>query len=262
MEKKNTGLIVLVIILSVLVVALSGFFVYDKLLNNKDSNLNNIRNSIENIVEEELYILWNKNNISEITMQERLQVALERYAKDNGLDLLSYKPETISAADLEKAYYKTSCAINPLVHQNILYYAKVNSFTEVLYTYDADNKIYKVNPVGKGTIKIEPTYSNVIEFKQLDENEYSISYQYLFTWINHGEVDNNVYFSYTDAKNQVNGIKVFDNKGTLNSYDELKVELDDYVENNYDKIKDRLITHNYVFSYEHDKYNLKDFYLS
>ena len=62
MEKKNTGLIVLVIILSVLVVALSGFFVYDKLLNNKDSNLNNIRNSIENIVEEELYILWNKNN--------------------------------------------------------------------------------------------------------------------------------------------------------------------------------------------------------
>ena len=51
MEKKNTGLIVLVIILSVLVVALSGFFVYDKLLNNKDSNLNNIRNSIENIVE-------------------------------------------------------------------------------------------------------------------------------------------------------------------------------------------------------------------
>ena len=230
--------------------------------NSEDSNLNDIRKSIENIVEEELYVLWNKKGIGEISTQERLQLALERYARDNNLNILNYQPETVSASELENSYYKTSCTINPLIHQNIYLYEKVSSSSDVLYTYDANTKTYKVNPVGKGTIKIKPTYSNVVEFKELSENEYSISYQYLFTWVNHGDVDNNVYFSYNDAKNQVNGIKVFDIKGMLNSYDELETELNDYIKDNYDKIKDKLITHNYEFSYELGKYNLKNFYLS
>lgn len=38
MEKKNTGLVILVIILSLLVVGLSGFVVYDKLLNSNNNN--------------------------------------------------------------------------------------------------------------------------------------------------------------------------------------------------------------------------------
>lgn len=38
MEKKNTGLIILIIILSVLVVGLSGFVIYHKLFNNNDVN--------------------------------------------------------------------------------------------------------------------------------------------------------------------------------------------------------------------------------
>lgn len=41
MEKKNTGLIVLVVILSLLVVGLGGYIVYDKVLNKEDSNINN-----------------------------------------------------------------------------------------------------------------------------------------------------------------------------------------------------------------------------
>lgn len=46
MEKKNTGLIVLIIILSVLVVALSGYIVYDKVISN-DKYKNNKENTIE-----------------------------------------------------------------------------------------------------------------------------------------------------------------------------------------------------------------------
>lgn len=43
MEKKNTGLVVLVIILSLLVVGLGGYIVYDKLLGDKDiDNKNNM----------------------------------------------------------------------------------------------------------------------------------------------------------------------------------------------------------------------------
>ena len=41
MEKKNTGLIVLVVVLSLLVVGLGGYIVYDKILNNGVSDNGN-----------------------------------------------------------------------------------------------------------------------------------------------------------------------------------------------------------------------------
>lgn len=49
MEKKNTGLIVLVVILSLLVVGLGGYIVYDKVLSKEDSNINNDVKDNDNI---------------------------------------------------------------------------------------------------------------------------------------------------------------------------------------------------------------------
>lgn len=49
MEKKNTGLIVLVVILSLLVVGLGGYIVYDKVLDKEDSNINNDVKDNDNI---------------------------------------------------------------------------------------------------------------------------------------------------------------------------------------------------------------------
>ena len=49
MEKKNTGLKVLVIVLSLLVVALSGYIVYDKVLS-KDINSNSDKNSKDDVI--------------------------------------------------------------------------------------------------------------------------------------------------------------------------------------------------------------------
>ncbi len=53
MEKKNTGLIVLVIVLSLLVIVLSGYIIYDKVLNN---NVNENNYGLE-INKDELYIV-------------------------------------------------------------------------------------------------------------------------------------------------------------------------------------------------------------
>lgn len=47
MEKKNTGLIVLIIILSLLVVGLGGFIVYDKVLSNNEVENNNNNNVVD-----------------------------------------------------------------------------------------------------------------------------------------------------------------------------------------------------------------------
>ena len=56
MEKKNTGLIVLVMILSLLVVGLGGFIVFDKVLSNdkiEDSNIDNNNEDSSNDTKEE-----------------------------------------------------------------------------------------------------------------------------------------------------------------------------------------------------------------
>lgn len=71
MEKKNTGLVVLVVVLALLVVGLGGFIIYDKALskdnkitendNNKNENINDNNISVENSVDyvDEYYKLFN-----------------------------------------------------------------------------------------------------------------------------------------------------------------------------------------------------------
>ena len=63
MEKKNTGLIVLVVVLCLLVVGLGGYIVYDKMLdksvndtNNKDKNDNIIDKNVATILNETIVI--------------------------------------------------------------------------------------------------------------------------------------------------------------------------------------------------------------
>ncbi len=66
MEKKNTGLIVLVIILFILVLGLGGFIVYDKCLNkknneivdNKNNNTNNDNSAIKNNLIKRQQLQW------------------------------------------------------------------------------------------------------------------------------------------------------------------------------------------------------------
>ena len=55
MEKKNTGLMVLVIILSLLVLGLSGYIVYDKVLSKEDvsNDVQNVNDESNDIVKEE-----------------------------------------------------------------------------------------------------------------------------------------------------------------------------------------------------------------
>ena len=61
MEKKNTGLIVLVIILSLLVVGLGGFIIYDKVFSNK---VENTKDESNNVITENNQINQKENNNS------------------------------------------------------------------------------------------------------------------------------------------------------------------------------------------------------
>lgn len=87
MEKKNTGLIVLVIVLSLLVVALFGYLVYDKVLNKEpESNMvdNNENDNMENDT--------NKNGNIDSTILNKLYSIIgiqpvDQFYKNNCLNL-------------------------------------------------------------------------------------------------------------------------------------------------------------------------------
>ena len=76
-QKNNTGLIVLVIVLFLLVLGLGGYIVYDKVLSNKETPVNEPTNNVpsnNDVVEEQLpewaeYLL--KQNINSIVVNNR-----------------------------------------------------------------------------------------------------------------------------------------------------------------------------------------------
>ena len=107
MEKKNTGLVVLVIILSLLVLGLGGYIVYDKLLseNNeeipKDENNNKI---VEDNVENEMQqnTSFNSNWINYLLSTHILEAKISRLRSvDLGDDYDLNKTVTISMNDLK-----------------------------------------------------------------------------------------------------------------------------------------------------------------
>ena len=88
MEKKNTGLIILVVVLSLLVLGLGGFIVYDKMMNKKeDIKTEEKENNIDNDIDEK------------VKLKEEELKKLETYInkiENNSFILMNYsKPEYI-----------------------------------------------------------------------------------------------------------------------------------------------------------------------
>lgn len=96
MENKNTGLIVLVIILSLIVVGLSGFIIYDKVLSNDkidDNNINDTNDNNENNDNTDLLNqykekitggIWYKNGTVFSFRNEKTAFSIGKYGSDGG----------------------------------------------------------------------------------------------------------------------------------------------------------------------------------
>lgn len=80
---------------------------------------------METIVEEELYVLWNKEKIEDITNNERLTLAIKKYAKNTNLDY--YSLEKVKKIDVEKAFKTTSVSSLGLKHENVKGSAKITT---------------------------------------------------------------------------------------------------------------------------------------
>jgi hypothetical protein len=94
-------------------------------------------------------------------------------------------------------------------------------------------------------------HASIIKNYEKNNNKYVISMNYLFA-------DDNVgweyyYGSFNDVKNGANSIvKAYDENGTY-------LNAQEYLDNNYNNIKDKLATYTYVFELKKDNLVLTDF---
>ena len=212
-----------------------------------------------NIIDEELYVLWNKDNINEITNQEKLQIAVETYAASN--NYASYADiVSVSGSDLESFFSKTSLRNLELVHQDIRPFYKLYMEGDAAMSYNEETNEYLTNPFDIVSTSIEP-YQEYLVDSYKEDNLYYISYKYV--WIETGDFYpvSAIYPSYEDCLNETNAI-YDENKTDFDNVDEetfISNDLIDYVNNNEDTIKENLTIYNYVFEKINDEYILVDF---
>ena len=264
-KKEGRFYIIALVIVALLCFGTIGYLIYDEFakedeVENNDNNQTNEQvkreeiddktlSSLNSIIENELYVLWNKENINEITNQERLQVALLKLADFLNAIHYSYL-DTFTAVDLEEAFKQTSIGYLSLTHETIHPFIKLSVFNEDGFIYNEDEKIYTNAIFGSGSSVIQP-YESLLKEAYYEDGLYYISYQYIWTITpDIGPAYYDLYYSYSDAYNHGN---------SYFSGDDTTGEIKEYINNNLDIIKENTDTYNYVFEKDNNNFVLIDF---
>lgn len=204
---------------------------------------------IETILDDELYVLWNKNEINEVTNNERLTLGIKKYAKDNNLDF--YDLKKVKAGDVEESFKTTSIGNLTLKHEDIMGSYKITLCEHIDWKYNAEAKEYTTNIMGHGVCAAKEIYRKLIDLKE-ESGKYIATYKYMFTYGCEGDITR-IYGSYEDALKENNKLAEIGNVA------ETKEEFDQIVASKYDGVEDKLAIYTYTFERINDKITLIDF---
>lgn len=98
-----------------------------------------IKNQINDVINYQLYVLWNKHSINEIKNSEKVQVAFELYKKSKNVKYLD-EPE-IDASLIEKYYSQSLISELPFYHENLKAHIFLSYPGLFSYLYDVEKKI-------------------------------------------------------------------------------------------------------------------------
>ena len=258
---------IIIVILIILVFGLSGYIIYDKVMSNDKDNDNDkttpvvnkySQQDIEKVLEEEGSILYGDSSLLEFNDKEKTYIAFMLYKKANSEKDLSATGFTLD--DIKK-YYEDSIYSEIEVNYTDVYLAP--GFNEVYF--HLNNGDYTFEPMAAhGTFNVLPVYSKVVDYKAVD-NIYNISIQYVFTFYGDSPMDAKLYYTYQDGLGSKNDFYTFniedyfsEEKSTYDT-DLLNKDINNYINDNYDKIKGNLKTYNYTFKVVNDKLKLTDF---
>ena len=261
-KKKNKGFIIVIVILTILVIALGSYIIYDKVISNKtdttEENLNNNdedENKLENITEDDI-----KNFSNQI---DDYNTYLTDYYPINDINnlnsdiILEFASKMVEKKDYNTSFTKKEMdnIINKYFGSDYSYTLKdINCFLGdgILYKYDTATETY--NFYGEHPHGGEGFYRSKYYFLDgtydKETNEYIINTKVLYASYagdTYGPID--YYFSNgSDAKNNENSIYTVDEKDSEN----------DTYNQAYNEIKDKLPITTYTFVKDNnDNYALK-----
>ena len=207
-----------------------GDLIWAKRYNTKDEML-----EIEEGHREGPYLVISKNNINEINNNDLLYYLIKLTESQSQFGKVDNVPINI-VEDIHKESLFKNIKFN---HDNI------NLDNKLLWVYNKDLNIYVKNNVTKDE-NIIPIFIKLDNVKK-ENNSYILSYKYGLKSIS----DNKIYGSYNNLINKVNPLQV-DNSSN-------KEVLKQQLNNDYNNIKDKLSTYNYIVEVNDNNYILKDF---
>lgn len=278
-KQKNKMITILLVVITVILSVLCVLFatgtinlkfndIDNKLDNNVDNNNSNqniVENNefeenkisvdniseekLKNIVENQLYILFTHSNpitkLENIDNQSKLQLALtileDKYTtSSNDIDTTIV---SVTKSKLEEAFASSVIGNLGIKHEDFGVYELTGDY---IYNRNTNLLVYS-----KAMYKYKvPDASKVKNYEKKD-NQYIISMNYLFPDVVPGP--SYYHGSLTDAKNETNPIiKAYDDN---NNY----LNAQEYLDNNYNSIKDKLATYTYTFELKNDNLVLTNY---
>lgn len=257
--KRNNNIIVITVAIFLLVVSsliynlyFKDYVEHNKFEDKKESLYINITD--ENKINELLNII-SVNNLKDIAAFEKnidnintLQPIEKINIAFNALDIEDNELDVIELDNYFKKSFKTT-----------IYWDKSDIYCingEVLYKYDVSSNKYIFNTLHncEKHYEINNVYSKVINVKKKNDT-YVITLS--FIW-NNEENKDIVYSSYKNAMNKENELLVIPSEeGNPSSTD-----INNYIESNYDNIKDKLHQYTFVFDKTDNNYLLSSFSFS
>ncbi len=205
---------------------------------------------IEKILDDELYVLWNKDKISDVTNNERLTLGIKKYAKINDLDY--YSIENISTKEVETAFKTTSIGDLTLNHENIRGSINLDMCEHTKWYYNAQKGEYTINVMdAHGGCTAKEIYRKLIDFKE-ENDKYIATYKLMFDYGCEGDITT-IYGSYEDAINERNKLAEIDH------LEQAEKGYEAAIASRYEKIEDKLAIYTYTFEKINSKITLVDF---
>lgn len=215
---------------------------------------NEIENQINDVINYQLYVLWNKHSISEIENSEKVQVAFELYKKSKNVKYLE-EPE-IDASLIENYYSRSLISELPFYHEDLKAHIFLSYPGLYSYLFDKDKNDYIKQVDGCDFNVVMPASQKIFSLYKINNQ---IILQMKYIWMNHPDMGpiTKLYKNYDDAQNMNNEIWSTDFDGySLTPYENYR----DYIKNNMDYLYSFMETYNYVFELKGKEYKLIDFY--
>lgn len=213
--------------------------------NSDKKNLN--QGDFKKLVNDELYILFGFKSLKDVTNDRKLTLTFNKieneHAKsDNNVYVLL---ESVSKEEVEKVFNETCFSKLGINHEKFDVFELNDSYYNRNNQYMSKRNLFHSN------------YAYKIKKYEQEGNKYTLAINYLFPDTMPGP--KYYYGSYSsEDQNENNKIVKAYEDGIPENY----INSQEYLDNNYEKIKDKLDTYNYIFEVNNNKIEIVDFYIN